>query len=496
MEVVDMTIVNVALPRIASDLSSTPAEASWLIGSYLIANAMVLPISGWLAIYFGRKNYFQICLVIFTASSFFCGISTNLEMLIFFRVIQGLSGSGLATSEQAMITDMFPPEKLGRAFSIYAFGMVFATIIGPSLGGWITDTFSWHWIFFINIPIGVLSYILVRIFIFESERSQNARLEALQKGKRIDWIGIILVVIGFGAFQLVMEEGNKEGWLESNFIVLTTGIALAAIIVGITWEYYQESPAMDISMFSNRNFTLSAILVFIIRFVIFGTTFLIPYLAQTLLDYNATNAGLLLIPGAITLLIMMPVAGYLADRFDARKVIFVGLIISFAAMWNLTTISLDVGFNDLATYRVIQIFGLSFLSSTMMAVGYYYVPPAKNDSASALINLASNLGASLGVAMATTLLSRNAQFYVNHSGYHTTDYNPNYTAEIERLTQVFVDQGLTVVQATAKAQAVLWETVNQQASMNAVIDVFRLFMMLILIAVPIVFLLKPKKKTA
>ncbi len=494
MEMVDTTVVNVALPRIASDLSSTPMEASWIIGSYLIANAMILPISGWLAIYFGRKNYFQICVILFTLSSFFCGISSSIEMLIFFRIVQGLSGSGLATSEQAMIADLFPPEKLGRAFSIYAFGMVFGVIIGPTLGGWITDNFSWHWIFFINIPIGILSYFLVKFFVFESERSQMSRFELLKTGRTIDWIGIILVVVGFGAFQLVMEEGNKEGWLQSNFILLMIGIAFAAILVGLTWEYYQDNPAVDISMLANRNFALSATLVFIVRFVTFGTTFLIPFLAQTLLGYSATNAGLLLVYGSLVLLVMMPIVGYLTDMFDARVVIVFGLIITCFSFFNLTSISLDVGFNDLALSRVFQIFGLSFLSSTMMAVGFYYVPPNKNDSASALINLASNVGASLGVALSTTLIYRYTQFYVTQLSTHTTNFNPNYTEVLQNLTQSLQNQGLTTFQATAKAQGVMWDTILQQATMNAVLDVFRLFMFLILLAVPIVFLLKAKKK--
>lgn len=494
MEVMDATVVNLSLPRIASDLSSTPIEASWIIGSYLIANAMILPISGWLAIYFGRKKYYQICVVVFTVSSFLCGISTNLGMLIFFRIIQGLSGSGLATSEQAMIADLFPPEKLGRAFSIYAFGLVMAPIIGPTLGGWITDNYSWHWIFFINVPIGILSYVLVRVFIFESDRSIQSRTELLKQGKKIDWIGIILIVIGFGAFELVLEEGNKEGWFESNFIILMAAIAIIAILVGLTWAYYQDNPAVDISMFENRNFALSCVLVFTVRFVIFGSTFLVPYFAQVLLGYSATNAGLLLLPGAIILMIMMPLVGFLTDKFDARKVIFFGLFIFAFALWNLSSINLQIGFNDLALFRVFQIFGLSFLSATMMAVGFYYVPANKNDSASAMITLCSNLGASLGVAISTMLITRNTQIYLNNFGSHTSNFNVNYTEALKELTQTLQHQGLTLFQATAKAQSMMWETVFQQASMNAILDVFRFFMVMIILVMPIVFFLKSKQK--
>jgi DHA2 family multidrug resistance protein len=494
MEVLDMTIVNVSLPRIASDLSSTPVESSWVIGSYLIANAMILPISGWLAIYFGRKKYYQICVIVFTVSSFCCGISTNLPMLIFFRVIQGLSGSGLATSEQAMIADLFPPEKLGRAFSIYAFGIMFAPVIGPTLGGWITDTYSWHWIFFINVPIGILSYLLVRAFVTESERSQQSRLELLKKGIRVDWIGIILVVIGFGAFEMVLSEGNREGWFESDFIIFASAIAFFGILIGLTWSYYQDSPAIDISLFANRNFALSCILLFTVRFVIFGSTFIVPYFAQILLGYNATNAGLLLFPGALVLLLMMPVVGYLTDKFDARKVILFGLLVSAFALWNLTSINLNIEFNDLALFRVYQIFGLSFLSATMMAVGFYYVPAEKNDSASSLITLCSNIGASLGVALSTTLITRNTQIYINNLNYHTSNYNPNYTETLNNLTQTLQNQGLTALQATATANSLMSETIVKQASMIAILDVFRFFMVMILVIVPIVFFLKAKRQ--
>lgn len=494
MEVLDMNIVNVSIPKIASDLNSSPAETSWIIGAYLVANAMILPISGWLAIQLGRKTYYQTCLLIFTASSFLCGISTNLEILVFFRIIQGLSGSGLATSSQAIIADIFPPEKLGRAFSIYAFGVVMAPVMGPTLGGWITDTFSWKWIFFINVPIGLLAYVLVKTFITESERSKNSRLERLKVGRKIDWVGIILVVVGFGALQIVLEEGNKESWFESNFIVFVSAIAFITILVGLTWEYYQEHPAVDISLFANRNFAISCILLFTNRFVMLGSTFLVPYFAQSLLDYSATNAGLLLLPGALTLLIMMPIVGYLTDKIDVRKILLFGLVVFGLALWNLTSLSLQVSFYDLAFFRTYQIFGLSFLSATMMTVGFYYVPPEKNDNASAMISLCANTGASLGIAVSTMLIYRNTQIYINHFGYHTSNYNQNYTETIKDLAQTLQNHGLTAFQANAKAQGMVWETVNQQASLLAILDVFWIYIVLIILTIPVVFFLKPKKK--
>ncbi|MEP6925251.1 MAG: DHA2 family efflux MFS transporter permease subunit, partial [Pyrinomonadaceae bacterium] len=253
MATLDTTITNVALPKMAGDLSVTPSELVWVIGAYLVATAAVLPISGWLATYFGRKRYYMISVAVFTLSSVLCGLATNLESLIFFRIIQGLGGGGLATSEQAIIADIMPAEKLGRAFSIYALGIAAAPVFGPTLGGFITDTWSWHWVFFINLPIGIISLVLSWLFVYETEQSKAARVKFFREGKTIDWPGILLFVGGIAALVVVLQQGPKEGWFESDFILLLTMGAFFAILIGIVWEYYQEKPAVDIMMFKNRS---------------------------------------------------------------------------------------------------------------------------------------------------------------------------------------------------------------------------------------------------
>ena len=493
MEFLDTTVANVAISRIAGDLSATAEETGWVLSSYLIANAVALPVSGWLAMRFGRKRFYLTCLVIFIISSLFCGLSQNLETLIFFRDIQGFSGSGLPTSEQSLIADITPPDKLGRAFSMFGSIITLAAIIGPTFGGFITDTLSWHWIFLINVPIGIMCFFLVSNFIHETPKAIELHKKFVEARKSVDWMGIILFGIGIGAVEVIFEQGQKENWFESDFILVLSMVAFFSLLIGVTWELYHEQPAVDIEMFTNRNFTLACILIFTVRFVTFGTTFLIPFMAQNLLDYTAMNSGLILLPGSITLFLMIQVVGYLIDKFDPRIVLSFGMIVIFFALWNLASFSLQVGFNDLVLGRVFQMFGLAFLSTTMMAVAFYYVKPEKSDRASSLISIAGNTGASFGIAFTTTYIAKRAQIHINNSGYHTTLHNPNFTDAISNISNRLQHAGQTAIQATNNAYQIMWDTVIRQSTMNAVLDTFYIYMVFILLLIPIVLLLKPKK---
>lgn len=493
MEVLDSTIANVAVPRIAGDLSVSIKDASWVIGAYLVANAAIIPISGWLATRFGRKQYYMACVAGFVISSFFCGVSTNLGMLIFFRVLQGLSGSGLAVSEQAIIADAVPPEKLGRAFSIYASFMFMAPVFGPTVGGIITDNFSWHWVFFINIPIGIVSLILVYFFVFESEAALQAAEEKRRENTSIDWIGILLFVGGIACLELVLEQGPKESWFESPFILGGAVIAFFALLIGVTWEWYQPNPVVDIEMFKHPHFAASCILMFAVSIVIYGTTFLIPYIAQSLFEYSATNSGLVLLPGAIVSLIMMPIVGYLLDLVDARKVILFGLIAAALAIWHLSSLNLNISFSELAAARAYQAFGLSFLAASINTVAYYHLPKGKNNSASSLLNLVRNTGASMSIAVVVTLLHQRTETHVNDLSYHASNYNPAFVQAIRQMTQSFKEQGLTALQAKNLSYNAMWEMLVKQASMKAVIEVFEVFLILFVLVMPLVFLLRPKR---
>jgi DHA2 family multidrug resistance protein len=491
MEVLDTSIANVALPHIAGSLSAGQDEASWVLTSYLVANAIILPISGWLATFFGRKRFYMACVVLFVGSSFLCGISTNLGMLIFFRIIQGLGGGGLAPSEQSIIADTVPVEKRGIAFAIYGLGVVFAPAIGPTVGGWITDNYSWHWIFFINVPVGLISLALTWYFVNEPKSTLGERERLKNEGFRIDWMGILLIAIGIGALELVLDEGNREDWFESGFILRFFIIAIIALTVGVIWEFYQKHPAVDVRMLLNRNFASSFILLFAVGFILFGSTFLLPLMAQTLMGYNAVTAGEVISPGGFVVMLMMPiVGGVLIQRVQVRWLILIGLVISALALWHLTGLTLEVGYSDLAWARIYQAAGLAFLFVPINTAAYTGIPQGKTNNVSALMNLSRNLGGSFGIAILSTVLARRAQHHTNTLGYYTSDYNPNFAAWMSRTTLYLQSQGASATEAADQARALIWAQIQKQATMLAFLDAFHVLMVLVICAIPLIFLLK------
>lgn len=493
MSVLDSTVVNVSLPKMASDLSSTPTEIIWIISSYIIANVAILPISGWLATYFGRKNYYMACVLGFTVTSVLCGLATNLESLIFFRVLQGLSAGGIAPSEQAIIADITPPDKLGRMFSIYGLGLSIAPVLGPTLGGYITDTLSWHWIFFINLPVGIVSLVLTALFVKESKQAEENTREFRSAGKTVDWAGIILFVTGIAALELLLGEGPKEGWLESDFILLMLAYSVVALLVGIVWEYYQDKPAVDISMFKDRSFSSSCILILTVSFVISGTGFLIPFFTQTLLGYTAMDAGMIGLPGTICQMLTIQAVGYLSDKIDIRRIIFVGLILMTLAVWNLSGFNLNTGYEDMVWARIYFSISIAFLAATINTAAYNGLAPEKNNSASALLNLSRNMGASLGIALTSTIIATQSQVHVNNLSYYTNVFNTNFTETLKGLTETFQNQGLKAVEAASAAQGVMWNELLKQSVMNSILDAIGIYVLLHICVIPLAFLLKRKK---
>ena len=496
MSVLDSTVVNVSLPKMAGDLSSTPTEAIWILSSYIVATAAILPISGWLATYFGRKRYYMTCVLCFTVASVFCGLATSLDSLIFFRILQGLSAGGIAPSEQAIIADITPQDKLGRMFSIYGLGISIAPVLGPTLGGFITDTLSWHWIFFLNLPVGIISLILTGLFVKESEQAEESTREFRKGGKTVDWVGIFLFVSGIAALELVLGEGPKEGWLESDFILLTLGYCTIALLVGITWEYYQKKPAVDISMFKDRGFAGSCILILTVSFVISGVGFIIPFFTQTLLGYTAMDAGMIGLPGTICQLIVIQAIGYASDKTDVRKIIFVGLVLTTCAVWNFSGINLNTGYEDLVWARVYFSISIAFLAATVNTVAYYSVAPEKNNSASTLLNLSRNIGASFGIALTSTIISVNSQVYISNMTEHTNVFNPNFTEAIKNMSQTFQNQGLKAAEATGAATGEMWHEILRQSTMNSILDAIGIYIFLYVCVIPLVFLLKGKKSAS
>jgi DHA2 family multidrug resistance protein len=433
------------------------------------------------------------CVLGFTITSVLCGLATNLESLIFFRILQGLTAGGIAPSEQSIIADITPPDKLGRMFSIYGLGISLAPIMGPTLGGYITDTLSWHWIFFINLPIGIISLILTALFVKESKQAEENTRKFRQGGKSIDWMGIILFVTGFAALELLLGEGPKEGWFESDFILLILVYSVIALLVGVTWEYYQDKPAVDISLFKDWSFTGSCILILTISFVVSGTGFLIPFFTQSLLGYTAMDAGMIGLPATICQMIVIQSIGYLSDKVDIRKIIFVGLILTALAVWNLSGFNLDTSYNDLVWARVYYSISIAFLAATVNTVAYYGIAPEKNNSASALLNLSRNMGASFGIALTSTIIATQSQVHINNFSYYTNVFNQNFTETINNLSQTFQNQGLRVSEAAGAAQSVMWKELVEQSLMNSILDAIGIYVILHICVIPLAFILKRKK---
>lgn len=490
METLDTSIANVSLPQITGSLSAAPEEGGWVISSYLVANAIVVPISGWLATFFGRKRFYMSCVAIFVVASFFCGIAWSIESLIFFRVIQGLGGASLVPLEQAFIADVVPPDKRGMAFSIYGVAIVCAPIIGPTVGGWITDNYSWHWIFFINIPIGIISLFLTWSFVKEPGSDIAAESHQESADFSIDWVGLGLFTLGIGALTIVLEKGNREDWFESEFILTFAIVAFVALLIGITWEMYHKNPAVDVRLLKNRGVASGAIMLFFVAFVIYGSLVYIPQMAQYVLGYNATTAGMIMSPGGLITMALMPTVGFLIKKIEARFLIIVGLLFTAGALWHLTSLNIQIGFNELMWARIYQSFATAFLFVPITTAAFRGVPREKIDNASALISLAVNLGGSVGIAVLATFISRRTQVHTASLSVNASEYNPNYTQWLDRMTQTLQQQGLQALEAAEQARAMLWLEIQRQAAMLAYLDLFNLLMILSLAVIPFVLLFK------
>src|SRR5579871_5082812 len=368
MEVMDTSIANVALPHIAGGLSAGVDESTWVLTSYLVSNAIVLPISAWMSDRFGRKHFYMSCVALFTVSSFLCGLSTSLPMLIFFRVLQGAGGGGLGPSEQAILADTFPAAKRGMAFAVYGMAVVLAPAIGPTLGGWITDNYSWRWIFYVNIPIGILSLFMSSIMVSDPPHMVKAKREA--KRHPVDFMGLVLVGTGLGALQVVLDKGQREDWFASSFItgfVVLSGLALVAFVI---WEWNHKYPIVQLRLFQNRSFAVACLAMLVAFAALFGSTVLIPQFTQTVIGYSATLAGEVLSPGGFAIICIMPIVGRLVARVDARYLIAGGLAGSGLALFHMTNLNLGIDFRTLVWWRILQASGVAFLFVPINTLSY------------------------------------------------------------------------------------------------------------------------------
>ncbi|HXP45562.1 MAG TPA: DHA2 family efflux MFS transporter permease subunit, partial [Candidatus Acidoferrales bacterium] len=429
MEVLDTSIANVALPHIAGSLSAGQDESTWVLTSYLVSNAIVLPLSGWLSSIMGRKNFYMSCVALFTVSSFLCGLAPNLAVLIICRILQGAGGGGLQPSEQAILADTFPPAKRGMAFAVYGMAVVTAPAIGPTLGGWITDNFSWRWIFFINIPVGIISILLTSRLIQDPPYFKRRKLSETH----IDYVGLGFVALGLGALQIVLDKGQRDDWFESNFIVTLALISAAALIFVIFWEWTHKDPIIDLHLFRDRTFGVSNLLMFMLGFALLGSTLLIPLFSQTLLGYTAEQAGLALMPGGFTIILLLPLVGFLLSRYTPRWLLLFGLVMLSFSLFHLTGLDLDVDFRTLAMARVIQAAGMAFLFVPINTAAYAFLPRDKNNAASGLMNLARNIGGSVGISVVTTMLDRRTQMHMSNLSSNLSASNPALQARIKAL---------------------------------------------------------------
>ena len=491
MEVLDTSIANVALPHIAGGVSATEDEATWVLTSYLVSNAIILPLSGWFSLLIGRKYFYMVCVAAFTLSSFFCGIAPTLGFLVFCRVLQGIGGGGLQPSEQAILADTFTPKQRGMAFAIYGVAVVTAPAIGPTLGGWITDNFSWRWIFFINIPVGIVSLFLTSFMVEDPPYFEKERTERKKTSLRVDYWGIIFIALGLGFLQIVLDKGERDDWLASNFIRTCALISLAGLVLAIYWEFRTRDPVVDLSLLKNKNFGISAFLMFMVGVILLGSTVLIPQYLQLVMGYSATSAGMALSPGALLVMGMLPFVGMLLGKVEARWLICVGLAITSLALIHMTNFNNEISYRYAVVARCYQAAGLAFLFVPINTAAYAFVPPQKNNAASGLINLARNVGGSVGISLVTTILDRRAQFHQNRLVENTTLLNPRFNQAVTSAQHVWVQHGNG--SGLDGPYALIMRTLQRQAETLSYLDCFWLLGVAFACMIPLIFLMQKQK---
>ncbi|HEX3667060.1 MAG TPA: DHA2 family efflux MFS transporter permease subunit [Rhizomicrobium sp.] len=489
MVVLDSSIANVALAHIAGSLSASYDEATWVVTSFLVANAVIIPISGWLADVIGRKRFYMISVALFTVSSFLCGLAPSLGFLVVARVMQGIGGGGLTPVEQSMLVDTFPPEKRGLAFAAYGVVVIVGPILGPTLGGWITDNFSWNWVFFINIPVGILSLALTTFFVDEPEAIREQRDKILQGGLRVDYPGFAFEALFLGCLEVTLDRGQRDDWFSSPTIVICAVVAVLALLALIPWELTRDNPIIRINMLGRRNFAISSMLMLVMGMVIFSSTQFIPQLLQEVMGYTATDAGLALTLGGVATFLVMPLSGILSNRMDLRILIGGAFLLQGFALWHMSHLNAQMSFWDAAVARLYQSIGLPFLFVPITNIAYVGLKPEESNQASALLNMSRNLGGTIGIAAVQTMLQRREQMHQARYAETLNPLNPNYQQGIHHITNALMAQGYSHLQATRAAVAVLYRQLLQQSAMLSYVETFHLLMIVVLCAVPLVLLL-------
>ena len=492
MEVLDTSIANVSLPHIAGSLSASHEESTWVLTSYLVSNAIILPISAWLSTIIGRKRFYMMCVLLFTCSSFLCGLAPSLGMLIFFRILQGVGGGGLQPSEQAILADTFPASQRGMAFAVYGMAVVLAPAIGPTLGGWITDNYNWRWIFYINVPIGLLSLFLTNRLVEDPpflKREQQRR-----RSIRADYMGLGLITIAIASLQIVLDKGQELDWFSSSWIVSLTLVAVYAFAVWIVWEWNHPNPVVDIRLFQKRNFATAMFFSFTLGMVLFGTTVMIPQFLQLQLGFSAVTSGEALAGGGFMMICMLPIVGLLVSRVDPRLLMGIGFISISAALLHMSSqFSLTMDFRTAFMLRAIQMFGLAFIFIPQNVLAYVGIPREKNNQISSMNSFMRNVGGSIGIALITASISRFGQQRRSEFVKHTTPGSPAYETMVGGLTQTLKRQGFGTADATQKAYGMVSAIIERQATTAAYVQVISILAVIVLCLLPFLLIMRKSK---
>jgi MFS transporter, DHA2 family, multidrug resistance protein len=489
MEVLDTSIANIALPHIAGSFGASTNESTWVLTSYLVSNAIVLPTSAWLATRFGRKRFYMTCVALFAASSFLCGLAPSLMVLVICRVLQGVGGGGLQPSEQAILSDTFPPEKRGQAFAMYGMAVVVAPAIGPTLGGWLTDNFSWRWIFYINVPVSIISLYMTNRVVEDPPYLKVEQAKSRKGG--IDLIGLGLVALGVGALQLVLDKGQEKDWFGSHLILAATIAAVVLLVSWVVWEWHHPHPIVELKLLKNRNFATAVFFMFILGMVLFGTTVLLPQFMETLLGYPAVTAGMALAGGGFTMMVLMPVVGQVVTHFDPRKAMFFGFsMTAFGLYYMATHLTLQADFKTLFLVRVIQVCGLPFIFIPSNVLSYVAIPREKSNQISSMINFTRNIGGSIGIALLNTMLTRNVQVQRTYYSSRMEHGNPQFQQMLMGMAANLRAHGIPATQAMGEAYGRMNLLLTQQASAVAYKDIVSYLVVMVACLAPLVVIMK------
>jgi DHA2 family multidrug resistance protein len=483
MEVLDSTVVNVSIPHISGALGVTNEEATWTLTSYLVANAVVLPMTGWLSNHFGRRRLYLICLFTFTFASILCGTSPNLSAMVVFRVLQGMSGGILIPISQAIMLESFPPEKRGRAMAAFAVIIIFAPIVGPILGGWITDNYSWRWVFYINIPVGALAFFLCSMFVFDPpyiKRSEGP----------IDYIGLSLLAIGLGSLEVVLDNGQLKDWFSSPFIQNFSVVAGLALTFLIVWELSIKNPVVDLRLLKDRNFSAGLLLMTCLGMVLYGSIVLQPIYLQTLMGYTALLSGMTLAPRGLTSLMFAPLAGRLTEKKDARYLITFGVLMTSVTLVMMSHWNLQTDFRALTLPNLLQGAGMVFLFVPLTTTTMAFIPNEKMGMASGLFNLMRNMGGSAGIALVNTMLSRRMQLHHARLVEHINPFDAVPQQALHSIPPLLFSRGVPIGSDAQMMYGLLQGSLMRQAAMLAFIDNFLMLAILFLVMLPLLLLMR------